>query len=435
MIDRYTRPGMGHVFSEAHKYELWLAVELAMCEAREAEGAVPDGTAARIRAAARVNPRRVAEIEAVTRHDVIAFLTAVAESVGPESRFLHWGMTSSDLLDTALSLQLREAGALLVSGCQELLEALAARAREHRRTVMVGRTHGMHAEPTTFGLKLLGHYHSLRHDLERLERAVAFISAGKFSGAVGTLAQLSPALEEAACARLRLTPAPVTTQVIARDRHAEFLSAIAFVGASLERLALEVRHLQRTEVGEVEEPFVKGQKGSSAMPHKRNPIHAERLCGLSRLLRAHANVGLENIPLWHERDISHSSAERVILPDSCITLDYMLHVATELVRGLVVRPERMRANLDASRGLVFSEGVLLALVDAGLAREAAYTLVQGAAMRTLEESAAGSARNFLDHLSDSADVVRLVPRERLAKLFDLDHALRHVDALFERVLR
>jgi adenylosuccinate lyase len=429
MIERYTRPGMGHVFSEAHKYELWLAVELAMCEAREAAGAVPAGTSAVIRERARVTARRVAEIEAVTRHDVIAFLTAVAESVGPEARHLHWGMTSSDLLDTALSLQLREAGGLLASGARALLGSLEKRAREHRRTPMAGRTHGMHAEPTTFGLKLLGFYDALRHDLERLERAVVFVSAGKFSGAVGTLAHLTPELEEAACARLGLVPAPVTTQVIGRDRHAEFLAALAFMGASLERLALEVRHLQRSEVGEVQEAFGEGQKGSSAMPHKRNPIHAERLCGLSRLLRAHVPVGLENIALWHERDISHSSAERVVLPDACITLDYMLHLADELVRGMVVRPDRMRANLECSRGLVFSEAVLLALVDAGLTREQAYALVQAAATRTLE-----GGGTFLEALCGTPEVAALVPAPRLAALFDLDHALRHVDVLFERVL-
>ena len=429
MISRYTRPAMGRVFSEAHRYELWLDVELAMCQAREAAGAVPAGTAEHIRATASVSARRVAEIEATTRHDVIAFLTAVAESVGPESRFLHWGMTSSDLLDTALSLQLREAGGLLLAGCDALLEALAGRAREHRRTPTVGRTHGMHAEPTTFGLKLLGFYDSLRHDRARLVAAVERISAGKFSGAVGTLAQLSPELEAEACRRLHLEPVPIATQVISRDRHAEFLAALAFVAATLERLALEVRHLQRTEVGEVEEAFGEGQKGSSAMPHKRNPIVSERLCGLARLMRSYAQVGLENVALWHERDISHSSAERVILPDACIALDYMLHVATELARGLVVRPERMQANLAASGGLVFSEAVLLALVDAGLTREEAYARVQAAAMQAL----AGGA-DFRAKLSSDPEVSRRLPAEVLARCFDLEHALRHCDALFDRVL-
>ena len=308
MIDRYSRPEMARIFSEQYRYDLWLRVELAMCEAREAQGSLAPGTAAEIRAKARVNPVRVAEIEAVTRHDVIAFLTAVAESVGPTARHLHWGMTSSDLLDTAFSLQLREAGQLLLLGGQAALKALGERATEHRRTVLVGRTHGMHAEPTTLGLKLLGFYDSLRHDLVRLDRAIERISAGKFSGAVGTLAQLSPELEADACARLGLLPAPIATQVISRDRHAEFLCAVALMGATLERFALEVRHLQRSEVAELEEPFGKGQKGSSAMPHKRNPIVSERICGLSRLLRANAQVGFENIALWHERDISHSSA-------------------------------------------------------------------------------------------------------------------------------
>ena len=429
MIDRYTRPEMGRIFSETHRFELWLAVELSMCEAREEAGPVPRGTAEAIRTRARIDAARILEIESVTRHDVIAFLTAVAETAGPEARFLHWGMTSSDLVDTALSLQLSEAGGLLLAGCDAVLSALEQRAREHQRTVMVGRTHGMHAEPTTFGLKLLTFYESLRQDRARLQRAVERIAVGKFSGAVGTLAQLEPELEAKACARLGLAPVPVASQVISRDRHAEFLVAVAFVGLTLERIALEVRHLQRTEVAEVEEPFGKGQKGSSAMPHKRNPIVSERICGLSRLLRAHAQVGFEDVALWHERDISHSSAERVALPDSCVALDYMLGLALDLIQRLTVRSDRMKANLESSRGLVFSESVLLALVDSGLSREEAYALVQAAAMTTLS-----SGGYFLDQLKASDDLRRRLSDEALARCFDLNHALRHIDAIFDRVL-
>ena len=368
------------------------------------------------------------EIEGVTRHDIIAFTTAVAETVGPAARWLHFGLTSSDVLDTALALQLREACTVVLTDLDALARAVHDRAEEHRHTPMIGRTHGVHAEPMTFGLKLALWFDEIRRDRERLERARAAISVGKISGAVGTYAQLDPEIERAVCEQLDLSPARVASQVIQRDRHAELSSALAIVGASLETFALEVRGLQKTEIGEVEEPFAAGQKGSSAMPHKRNPIGCEQITGLARLLRANAMAALENVALWHERDISHSSVERVILPDSFCALDHMVRRFTRIVEGLVVHPERMLENLARSRGVVFSGTLLLELARKGIAREDAYRWVQRNAMRSHDEQA-----DFKTLLLGDPDVSGVLRREEIEQAFDITVQLRHVDAIFERV--
>ena len=364
VIARYARPAMSRVWSEEAKLEQWLAVELAALDAWAEVGVVPAASALAVRERARVpSPAQIAERERVTNHDVAAFVDAVAAGLGPDGRWFHYGLTSSDVLDTALSLIVQRAGDLILEGVDRVSRAALARADEHRDTVTIGRTHGVHAEPTTFGLKLLGWVFQLERDRERMERALTGLRVGKLSGAVGTYASTTPEVERIACERLGLEPAPSSTQILQRDRHAELLSALAILASSLDRFALEIRHLARTEVREVEEPFGTGQKGSSAMPHKRNPIVAERICGLARLVRGYASVGLENVALWHERDISHSSAERVVLPDAFLAVDYMLDRFAWLVEGLVVRPERMRANLEATGGLFFSQRLLLALVD------------------------------------------------------------------------
>jgi adenylosuccinate lyase len=417
---------MARVWSEERKLELWLDVELAALEAWGELGVVPTDAAAAVRARAKApSPARVAELERRTNHDLAAFVDAVAAELGEEGRWLHYGLTSSDVVDTALALQVREAGALLVEGVERALAAVVARAEEHRSTLTIGRTHGVHAEPTTFGLKLAGWAFELERGRTRLARALEGLRVGKLSGAVGTYAATDPELERIACERLGLEPAPVSTQILQRDRHAELLSALALVAASLEKFALEIRHLARTEVREVEEPFAAGQKGSSAMPHKRNPITAERICGLARVVRAAATVGLENVALWHERDISHSSAERVVLPDSFLALDYMLDRFAWLVEGLVVRPERMRANVDASHGLYFSQRLLLALVEAGLARDDAYRLVQRHAMRAWDEGL-----DFIELVRGDAE---LAARVDLDAVFDVSVYTRHVDTMFERL--
>jgi adenylosuccinate lyase len=417
---------MAAVWSDQRKLGLWLDVELAALDAWAELGAVPEATARRVRErAAAPSPERVAELERTTQHDVAAFVDAVAGELGEDGRFLHYGLTSSDVVDTALALQVQEAGALLVQGAERALSAVVARAEEHRHTLTIGRTHGVHAEPTTFGLKLAGWAFELARGRERLRRALEGMRVGKLSGAVGTYAATDPELERIACERLGLEPAPVSTQILQRDRHAELLAALALVAASLEKFATEIRHLARTEVREVEEPFGAGQKGSSAMPHKRNPVTAERICGLARVVRANALVGFENVALWHERDISHSSAERIVLPDSFLALDYMLDRFSWLVEGLVVHPERMRANLEASGGLFFSQRLLLALVGSGLARDDAYRLVQRHAMRAADEG--------LD-LSDLAAGDReIAGRVDLDAVFDLTAYTRHVDAVFERL--
>jgi adenylosuccinate lyase len=417
---------MSAIWSEETKLQRWLDVELAALDGWAEIGAVPREAVEAIRDKAEPpSPERVAEIEARTQHDVAAFVDAVAEGLGEDGRWFHFGLTSSDVLDTALSLQLRDAGALVLEGVERALAVVAARAEEHRDTITIGRTHGVHAEPTTFGLKLAGWAFALDRDRTRVTRALDGMRVGKLSGAVGTYSAADPEVERIACERLGLEPAPSSTQILQRDRHAEVLNALALLAASLERFALELRHLARTEVREVEEPFGSGQKGSSAMPHKRNPIVSERICGLARLVRGNAVVGLENVALWHERDISHSSAERVVLPDAFLTVDYMLDRFVWLVEGLVVRAERMRENLDSSHRLYFSQRLLLALVEAGLDRDDAYRLVQRHAMRAWDEG--------LDFPELARADSELAGRVDLDAVFDLDAYTRNVGVVFERL--
>ena len=428
MIPRYTRPEMGAIWSDQRRYETWLEVELAATDALAEAGVVPPADARALRARASFDIARIEEIEQTTQHDVIAFTTAVAERAGESARWLHFGLTSSDVLDTALALQMRQACDLILADLDALSAAIRQRAEEHRHTPMIGRTHGVHAEPMTFGVKLALWYAETRRDHERVRRAREVVAVGKISGAVGMFAHLDPAIEAAVCARLGLTPAPVSSQVIQRDRHAELMSALAIAAASLEKFALEIRGLQKTEIGEVEEPFARGQKGSSAMPHKRNPIGCEQIVGLARLIRANAGAALENVALWHERDISHSSVERVILPDSFIALDHMLKRFTKIVAGMVVYPERMQENLGRSRGVVFSGSVLLELARRGISRERAYELVQRNAMRSFQEQ-----RDFMGLLLADADVTGLLSAEAIRECFDLKAQLRNVDAIFGRV--
>ena len=430
MIARYTHPDMGRIWSDQRRYETWLLVEIAAADAMAAAGIVPAEAARDIRARGAFDIARIEEIEATTQHDVIAFTTAVAEKVGPSARWLHFGMTSSDVIDTAQALQMREACDLVLTDLRALADAVRDRALEHRRTPMIGRTHGVHAEPMTLGLKLALWYAEVGRDIERVARARAVVNVGKLSGAVGTFAHLPPSIEADVCARLHLTPAPVSSQVIQRDRHAELLAMLAITAASLEKFALEIRGLQKTEIGELEEPFGKGQKGSSAMPHKRNPIGCEQIVGLARLIRANAGAAFENIALWHERDISHSSVERVILPDSFIALDHMLRRFTRIVRGMVVYPDRMLENLGRSRGVVFSGTLLLELAKRGVSREQAYEWVQRNAMRSFAEQL-----DFKQLLLADADVTRALPPGEIERAFDLDEQLKHVDYIFDRVFQ
>ena len=417
---------MARVWSEEAKLERWLRVELASLEAWAQVGVVPADDAAAVVATAIVPaPERVAELERTTDHDVAAFVDAVAEGLGPEGRWLHYGLTSSDVVDTALALAVQDAGRIVLDGLEAAFRAVVSRAEEHARTPTIGRTHGVHAEPTTFGLKLAGWAFQLDRDRDRLERALRGMRVGKLSGAVGTYASTDPEVERLACERLDLDPAPSSTQIVQRDRHAELLAALALLASSLERFALEVRHLARTEVREVEEPFARGQKGSSAMPHKRNPVVSERICGLARVVRGYALVGLEDVALWHERDISHSSAERIVLPDAFLAVDYMLDRFTRLVSGLVIRPERMLANLEATGGLFFSQRLLLALVDSGLARDDAYRIVQRHAMRAWDEGL-----DFRDLVRDDREVAGRVDLE---DVFDHTSFTRHVDVVFARL--
>ena len=428
MIRRYTNPEMGAIWSEQRRYETWLEVELAALDVMADAGIVPREAALELRAKATFDVARIEEIEQTTQHDVIAFTTAVAEHVGPAARWLHFGLTSSDVVDTAQAIQMRQACDLIIRNVAGLMEAVRERADEHRRTPMIGRTHGVHAEPMTFGLKLALWYAELQRDLDRLLRARETIAVGKISGAVGTFAHLDPDIEAQVCRRLNLEPAPVSSQVIQRDRHAELFMALAITAASLEKFALEIRGLQKTEIGEVEEPFGKGQKGSSAMPHKRNPVGCEQITGLARLLRANAMAALENVALWHERDISHSSVERVILPDSFIVLDHMLRRFTRIVRGMVVYAERMQENLQRSRGVVFSGSVLLELARRGVSREQAYEWVQRNAMRSFHEQV-----DFKSLLLGDPDVTQVLRPADIEKAFDLEDQLRNIDAIFARV--
>jgi len=427
MIERYSRPQMKKIWSDENKFDQWLKVEIAVCEAWAELGEIPQEDIVKIRKAG-YNLNRIAEFLKVTHHDVTAFLNSVAESLGEESRFVHLGLTSSDVIDTALSLQLTQAVDILSEDVAELISVLKNKAVEHKYTIMMGRTHGVHAEPTTFGLKIALWSEEMKRNAQRLAEARKNISVGKISGAVGTYATVPPQVEKIACARLGLAPAPISSQIIQRDRHAHFLTTLAIIASSLEKFATEIRGLQRTEVREVEEPFETGQTGSSAMPHKRNPELCERICGLARLIRGHALTSLENIALWHERDISHSSAERIILPDSGLALDYMLSIFTSIMKGLKVYPENMRRNIELSQGLVFSQRVLIALINKGLTREEAYKMVQDPAMKAWEEK-----KGFLSLLEANRRITAHLSKKELNSLFDYGYYLKHVDEVFERL--
>jgi len=428
MIDRYTRPEMGAIWDEEEKLHIWLEVELLACEALAARGEMPSDVPGKLRARAKVNAARMREIEREVAHDIIAFVTSVAETCGPEGRYLHMGLTSSDVLDTSFAVQLVRAADLLIKGAGDLADAIRNQAERHRGTPMVGRTHGIHAEPTTFGLKLAGWYSEMQRNLERLHRAREDVAYGTLSGAVGTFAHLSPEVEAFVCGRLGLQPEPVATQVVPRDRHAQYFATLAVVAGSIERFAVEIRHLQRSEVAEAQEPFGGAQKGSSAMPHKRNPILTENVTGLARLMRAYAGAALENIALWHERDISHSSVERVIAPDATIALDFMLHRMTGVVQNLVVHTDTMQRNLERWRGAVFSEAILLALVRKGVAREEAYRWVQRNGMKAMEGA------DFRTEVAGDPDIAKHLSAAEVTELFDLRHQLRYEDELFQRAL-
>jgi len=428
VIRRYSREAMQRIWSDENRYQKWLDVEIAACEGWASLGRIPEKSLENIRKKARFTVERIEEIEAVTRHDVIAFVSCVAEYVGEDARFIHMGMTSSDVLDTALALQLKESGELILTGIRDLMDVLKRRAFEFKHTPAMGRSHGIHAEPISFGLKFALWYAEMARNLKRMEDAVETVSYGKISGAVGTFANIPPEVEEYACRLLGLKPAPISTQIIQRDRHAQFFSTIAVVGSTLEKIATEIRHLQKTEVLEAMEPFGKGQKGSSAMPHKKNPILSENITGLARLLRGYCLSSLENVALWHERDISHSSVERVIAPDATIVLDFALARLAGVIGGLVVYPENMQRNIDLTRGLWHSQGVLLALVDRGIARDTAYQWVQRNALKVWENKG-----DFKSLLLGDEDIVRTLGADSIENLFDLSHHLRYVDHIFERV--
>lgn len=428
MIERYTLPEMGALWSEQNKFQKWLDVEIAVCEVHAELGTIPAEALDQIKSRAKFSVERIEEIEKTTNHDVIAFTTNLAENIGEASRFVHYGLTSSDVVDTANALLLRDACDLLLEKIDALMEVLRVRAFEFKHTPQIGRTHGIHAEPTSFGLTFALWFDEMRRNRKRVKRARKAVAVGKISGAVGAFAHLDPVVEEKVCDRLGIRPAPVSTQIIQRDRYAEYLSTLAIVASSLDKFALNIRHWQRTEVSEAQERFTAGQKGSSAMPHKRNPIISERICGLARVVRANSLVGLENVALWHERDISHSSAERVVLPDSSIALDYMLHKATNLISGLVVYPERMLENLKATRGLVFSGQLLLALTRKGVSRETAYEWVQRNAMKVWDEN-----ENFQELLKRDGDITSQLSGEEIDGVFKLDAYLRNVETIFDRV--
>lgn len=430
MIDRYTLPEMGALWTEQSKFQKWLEVEMAVCEVHAEMGTIPRAALEQIKARAKFSVDRINEIEETTNHDVIAFTTNLAENIGEAARFVHYGLTSSDVVDTANALLLRQACDILLEKIDALIEVLKNRAFEFKHTPQIGRTHGIHAEPTSFGLTFALWYDEMRRNRERLKRARETVAVGKTSGAVGTFALLDPEVEEKVCARLGLKAAPVSTQIIQRDCYAEYLCTLAIIASSLDKFALNIRHWQRTEVGEAQERFTVGQKGSSAMPHKRNPIISERICGIARVIRGHSLVGLENVALWHERDISHSSAERVVLPDASIALDYILHKATSLISGLVVNPERMMQNLQLTRGLVFSGQVLLALTQKGVSRESAYELVQRNAMKAWDQN-----EDFQKLLHEDADIKLQLSAEEIDGVFESDSYLRNVDTIFDRVFR
>jgi adenylosuccinate lyase len=427
MIDRYSRPGMKRVWSDENKYNKWLEVELAVCEAWAEEGVIPQDDMVKLRQA-RYDHAKMEEIFQRTRHDVTAFLRSVTDGLGEEGRWLHLGLTSSDVIDTALSLQLVEAVQVLSEDIDELCQSLKAGAITYKDTQMIGRTHGIHAEPITFGLKLALWWTEMERQKERLEQALKSVRVGKISGAVGTHATVPPQVEERVCRRLGLEAAPVSNQIVQRDRHAHFVTTLALIAASLEKFATEIRSLQRTEVREVEEPFGEGQTGSSAMPHKRNPELSERVCGLARLIRGYSITALENVVLWHERDISHSSAERLIIPDSCLALDYILGLFIGIIQGLKVYPQRMRQNMESTQGLLFSQRVLIALIEKGPSREDAYELVQRNAMRGWDEG-----MDFRELLKSDADVTSYLSTDELSGLFDYSYYLRYVEETFRRI--
>jgi len=428
VIPRYTRRAMGEIWEDKNKFSIWLKIEILACEAQAELGVIPLEAVKVIREKASFDAARIDAIEQEVKHDVIAFLTNVGEYVGPEARFIHLGMTSSDVLDTALAVQMKQSGELLLRDLEDLRDILARRAKEFKKTVMIGRSHGIHAEPTTFGLKLALWFDETRRNIDRLQHAMGTISVGQISGAVGTFEHLSPKVEEYVCAKLGLKPAPVSTQILQRDRHAEFMTTLAVIGSSLEKFATEIRHLQKTEVLEAEEYFSKGQKGSSAMPHKRNPITCERIAGLSRVLRGNAQAALENVALWHERDITHSSVERIVVPDSCILLDYMISLTSSVLDKLLVYPENMKRNIDLTHGLVFSQPVLLALTTRGMKREDAYRLVQKNAMDVWQ-----SKQDFRTLLESDPEVKKVLTKVELDEAFDATKSLRHVDYIFDRV--
>ncbi len=428
MIDRYSRLEMTTIWSQQKKYETWLKVEISACEALVKAGAMPQSALDEIRAKAEVHPDRIDALEKVVKHDVIAFLTSVTEKVGEAGRFIHMGMTSSDVLDTSLALLMREAAELLISDLENLLEALKAQAIKHKKTLMIGRSHGIHGEPITFGLKLCHWFDETKRNLTRLTEAKKIISVGKISGAMGTYAHISPEIEAHVCNQLGLVPEPVSSQIVHRDRHAQFMQALALIASSLERFSVEIRHLQRTEVGEAEEPFTVGQKGSSAMPHKRNPVTTENISGLARVIRANASASLENIPLWHERDISHSSVERLILPDSTVLLDYMLNRFTNMIRQIVVYPERMQRNMEMTGGTLYSQKILLRLIEKGMEREAAYAIVQKTAMEIFEQGG-----SFQEAITQNPDVTKHLDVKEVEACFDPWQYLQHLDLSYERV--
>jgi len=428
MIERYTRKEMGKIWEEKFKLDTWLKIEILACEARAEMGFIPKEELEEIKSKANYDIKRVLEIEETTKHDVIAFLTNVAEYVGPSSRHIHYGMTSSDILDTTLAYQMKSSGEIHLKDLLELKSVLKKRALENKHTLCIGRSHGIHAEAYSMGLKFALWYEETKRNIERLENAIKNISVGKISGAVGTFEHLSPKVEEYVCEKLGLSAEPVATQVVQRDRHAEFLTTIAVIGATLEKIAIEIRHLQRTEVLEAEEYFSKGQKGSSAMPHKRNPIISERITGLARLLRGNAQSALENVALWHERDISHSSVERVIIPDSCIILDYMLGLATKLIDNLIIYPEQMLKNLNLTRGLIFSQKVLLLLTEKGISREDSYQIVQSSAMEVWKNE----KTDLLSELLKNEQIKKNIGKDELEKIFDHSELLKNIDYIFER---
>jgi len=428
MISRYTRPEMERIWTEQRKFETWLEIELLACEALAELGEIPREAVKEIREKASFDVQRVSEIEKETKHDVIAFLTSVGEYIGPLSKYLHYGLTSSDVLDTSLGLLLKEASDLILQDIHQLLGVLKEKAYQHKETLMIGRSHGVHAEPITFGLKMALWHDEMKRNLFRMERAKEAVCVGKISGAVGTFAHIPPSVEEYVCKRLGLKAAPISTQIVQRDLHAEFFTTLALIASSIEKFAVELRHLQRTEVLEVEEFFSKGQKGSSSMPHKRNPISSENLSGLARLVRSYSIASLENIPLWHERDISHSSVERVIAPDATILIDYMLSRFTSIVKNLIVYPDHMKTNLEKMGGLIFSEAVLLLLTRKGLSREEAYVAVQRNAMKVWE-----GGGDFKTFLSQDEAIQRLLKPEELNEAFDARAPLKHIDVIYQRV--